>query len=161
MLGTIGSIASLAGAVISLVGLGFAILQLRKLRGETRAAKEASESAERAVRRDQTISGLASLREKIEGLKDAHRRGDRRGAFIGYRDVKSGLVHIELRHPDLTDGLRGQIRDALSAITEMERYTDSIEGTLPPEQVSEFNQTLSILDTGLITELQKTVPDES
>ena len=94
MLGTVGSIASLAGAVISLLGLGFAILQLRKLRGETRAAKEASESAERAVRRDLTLSELASLREKIEGLKDAHRRGDRRGAFIGYRDVKSGLVLI-------------------------------------------------------------------
>lgn len=161
ILGTVGSIASLAGLPVSLLGLGFAILQLRKLRGETRAAKEASESAERAVRREQTISELVSLREKIEGLKDAHRPGDRRGAFVCYRDVKSGLVLIELRHPDLTDGLRVQIRDALSAITEMERYTDSIEDALPLEQVSEFNQILSILDTDLITELQKTVPGES
>ena len=55
----------------------------------------------------------------------------------------------------MTDGLRVQIRDALSAITEMERYTDSIEGALPPEQVSEFNQTLSELDTELVSELQK------
>ena len=113
------------------------------------------------MRRDQTISDLASLREKIEGLKDAHRRGDRRGAFVGYRDVRTGLVSIELRHPDLTDALREQIRDALSAITEMERYTDSIDGALPLERVSEFNQTLSILDTGLITELQKTIPQVS
>lgn len=159
MLGTVGSTASLAGLVVSLLGLGFAKLQLRKLRGETRAAREASESAERAIRRDQTISDLASLREKIEGLKDAHRRGDRRGAFVGYRDVRSEFVSIELRHPDLTDCLREQIRDALSAITEMERYTDSIEGALPLERVSEFNQTLSILYTDLITELQKTIPE--
>lgn len=161
MLGTVGSTASLAGLVVSLLGLGFAILQLRKLRGETRAAREASESAERAVRRDQTISDLASLREKIEGLKDAHRRGDRRGAFIGYRDVRSGFVSIELRHPDLTDGLREQIRDALSAITNMERYTDSIEGALPLEQVSRFNYTLSIVDTELITELLERIPGDS
>ena len=160
MLGTTGSIASLAGVVISLLGLGFAILQLRKLRGETRAARDAAEAAELAVRRDQTISNLASLREKIEGLKDAHRRGDRRGAFVGYRDVKSGLVHIELRHPDLTDGLREQIRYALSAITEMERYTDSIEGALPLEQISGFNHTLSYLDTELVTELERRIPGE-
>ena len=160
MLGTVGSIASLAGLAVSLLGLGFAILQLRKLRGETRAAREASESAEREIRRDQTISELVSLREKIEGLKDAHRRGDRRGAFIGYRDVKSGLVLIELRHPDLTDGLREQTRDALSAITEMERYTDSIEDALPLEQVSDFNQTLSELDTELVSELQQRMPGD-
>lgn len=160
MFSDIGSAASLAGLVVSLLGLGFAILQLSKLRGETRAAREAAEAAERAVRRDQTVSDLASLREKIEGLKDAHRRGDRRGAFIGYRDVKSGLVHIELRHPDLTDSLREQIRDALSAITEMERYTDGIESALPLEQISGFNHTLSILDTELITELLEGIPGD-
>lgn len=61
----------------------------------------------------------------------------------------------ELRHPGLTAGLIEQIRASLSAITEMEHYTDSIEGALPLEQVSEFNHTLSILDTDLITELQR------
>ena len=161
MLGTVGNIASLAGLAVSLLGLGFAILPLRKLRGEKRAAREASESAERAVRRDLTISELASLREKAQELKEAHRQGDRRGAFVGYRDVRSGFVSIELGHPDLTDGLLEQIRTALSAITEMERYTDSIEGTLPLERVSEFNQTLSNLYTDLITELQKTIPEVS
>ena len=143
MLGTAGSIASLAGAAISLLGLGFAILQLRKLRGETRAARDAAEAAERAVRRDLTISDLASLRENIQELKDAHRRGDRGRAFTGYRDVKSSLTNIELRHPNLTDELLERIRTALSAITEMELYTDSIEGSLPLEQISRFNRTLS------------------
>ena len=139
MLGTIGSIASLAGLVISLLGLGFAILQLRKLRGETRAAREASEASERAVRRDLTLSELATLRENIQKLKDAHRQGDRDRAFICYRDVKSGLTNIELHHPNLTDDLLERIRTGLSAITEMERYTDGIEGALPLGRVSEYN----------------------
>ena len=160
MLGTVGSTASLAGLVVSSLGLRFAILQLHKLRGETRAAREASESAERAIRRDQTISELAALREKIQELKDAHRRGDRRGAFVCYRDVKSGLTNIELRHPNLTGDLQEEIRTALSAITEMERYTDSIEGSLPLGQLSEFNQTLSDLDTELVSELQRRMPGE-
>lgn len=161
MLGTIGSIASLAGLVIALLGLGFAILQLRKLRGETRAAREASESAERAIRRDLTLSELASLRENIQELKDAHRRGDRDRAFTGYRDVKSGLTNIELRHPTLTDDLLERIWSALSAITEMERYTDGIEGALPLERVSEFNNILSNLETVLVTEIQRRMPRES
>jgi hypothetical protein len=157
----IGSAASLAGLLVSLLGLGFAILQLRKLRGETRAARDAAEAAERAVRRDLTISEVAALREKAQELKDAHRRGDRSTAFVCYRDVKSSLINIELRHPNLTDGLRQLIRTALSAITDMERYTDSIEGGLPLEQVSRFNNTLSDLDTELVTELQRRMPGDS
>lgn len=160
MFADIGNAASLAGLVVSLLGLGFAILQLRKLRGETRAAREAAEAAERAVRRDWTISDLASLRERIEALKDAHRRGDRDRAFACYRDVKSALTDVELRYPNLTDDLLDRIRTALSALTEMERYADSIEGSLPLEQLSEFNQTLSGLDTELVTELQRRLQRE-
>ena len=160
MLGTVGSIASLVGAAISLLGLGFAILQLRKLRGETRAARDAAEAAERAVRRDLTISDLGSLRQNIQELKDAHRRGDRGRAFTGYRDVKSSLTNIELSHPNLTDELLERIRTALSAVTEMERYNDGIEGALPLERVSEFNQILSELDTELVSELRRRMPRE-
>lgn len=107
-----------------------------------------------------TLSELTSLRENIQELKDAHRRGDRRGAFVCYRDLKSSLTNIELRHPNLTGDLRDEIRTALSAVTEMERYTDSIEDSLPLEQLSEFNQTLSELDTGLVFELQRRMPGE-
>lgn len=156
--GTIGNIDSLAGALISLLGLGFAILQLRKLRGETRAAKEASESAERAVRRDLAATELVRLREKIQELKDIHRRGDQDRAFAYYRDITASLSDVLLRHPSLTDKLRTQIRDAASAIAEMERFADSIEGGLSREMVSEFNFTLSELDTQLITELQSRMP---
>ena len=58
MLGDAGSIASLAGAAISLLGLGFAILQIAKLRGETRAARVAAEAAERAIGRELAITEL-------------------------------------------------------------------------------------------------------
>ena len=158
MLGTIGSIASLAGLVVSLLGLGFAILQLRKLRGETRAAKEASESAERAVRRDLTLGELASLREKIQALKDAHRRGDKVWAFVYYNDIKASLSDIEIRHPNLTITLRERVRTASSAITEMERFADSLEASLPREKVSEFNLILSEIDIELIPELWIRMP---
>ena len=158
MFADIGSAASLAGLVVSLLGLGFAILQLRKLRGETRAAKEASESAERAIRRDLTMTELTRLSEKMEELKDIHRRGDRNRAFVYYGDITSSLSEIRLRHPNLTDSLREQIRGASSAIADMERIVEGLEGGLPWERASEFNVTLSGLLLNLIPELQDRIP---
>ena len=50
MFGDIDSAASLAEVVVSLLGLSLAMPQLVKLRGETRAAREAAKSARRAIR---------------------------------------------------------------------------------------------------------------
>jgi hypothetical protein len=58
MLGDAGSIASIVGVVVSLVGLGFAIWQLARLRGETRAAREAAEETRQSVRRDLAMSDI-------------------------------------------------------------------------------------------------------
>lgn len=157
-LGTVGNIASLAGLVISLLGLGFAILQLRKLRGETRAAKAAAQRAEQAVRRDLTVSELASLREKVRELKDAHRRGDKNRAYGYYRDIASSLSDIEIRHPNLSDDLGARLRSALASIADMERFSDNLEAGLPREQISEFNFILSEMEMGLIPELWRRLP---
>ncbi len=65
MLDDAGSIASLAGVGVSLVGLGFSILQLRKLRGETRAAREAVEATCRAIGRELPNTELTRLGERM------------------------------------------------------------------------------------------------
>ena len=161
MLGAVGSIASLAGAVISLLVLGFAILQLRKLRGETRAAREASESAERAIRRDSAMTDLALLYEKMQSLKDIHRRGDKTNALVYYRDIVAGLLNVQRHHPNLTDDLRSRILAALSAIGDMERSVGRLKGILPPETASEFNDILLELQLKLIPELQNRIPGPS
>ena len=157
-LGTVGSIASLVGVVVSLLGLGFAILQLRKLRGETRAAKSAAQRAEQAVRRDLTVSELASLHEKVRELKDAHRRGDKNRAYGYYRDITTSLFDIEIRHPNLSDDLVEWMRSALSSIADMERFADNLEDGFPREKISEFNFILSGIEMRLIPELWRRLP---
>ena len=158
VLGSVGSIASLAGAVISLLGLGFAILQLRKLRGETRAAREASESAERAGRRDQTISELASLYDRVQELKVIHRRGDNELALYHYPVIMLSLADIRRRHPNLTDDLHARISDAIDKVANMERTVGRLSDSLTLERAAEFNDTLTDIQSELILELQERLP---
>jgi hypothetical protein len=76
MLGDAGNIASIVGLLVSLVGLGIAIWQLARLRGETRAAREAAEETRRAVARDLAISDISRINERVQALIEMHRRGE-------------------------------------------------------------------------------------
>ena len=80
MLDNAGSIASRAGLAVSLVGLTIAIWQIMKLRGETRAANEASAETRRALQRDIAGINLTRVNERIDGLidglKELHRRNE-------------------------------------------------------------------------------------
>lgn len=154
MLGTVGSIASLAGLPLSLLGLGFAILQLRKLRGETRAAKEAAESVERAVRRDWTNTESARLYGKIEQLKDAHRTGDQSRALSQYADIVESLLDVARRHPDLPENVERDIFHAIEQIQEMESKSEGMEFGIPLDDARAFNRTLSAMQRTLLPQLE-------
>ena len=75
MLGDAGSLASLAGLAVSLGGLAIAIWQIMKLRGETRAAAQASAETSRMFRREIAGLNLTRVNERIEALKELHRTG--------------------------------------------------------------------------------------
>ena len=72
MLAEIGSLASIAGLLVALLGLGFALLQLSRLRGETRAARQAAEETRRLLRRDLAGTDLTRLAERIQGLMEGN-----------------------------------------------------------------------------------------
>ena len=160
-LGTIGSLASIAGSVISLLGLGFAILQLHKLRGETSAARDAAEAAERAIRRDSAMTDLALLYEKMQALKDVHRNGDKTSALFYYRDIMAGLLNVQRHHPNLTVDLQDRILAALADIGDMERTVGRFGGNFSPERAGEFNDNLLDIQSKLIPDLQNRIPGAS
>ena len=105
MLGDAGSIASLVGLIgvpISLIGLIIAILQIRKLRGETRAARQASEATRRAVSRDLVLGDLIRISERIQALKELHRRDEWAQALHLYPELQRGLITIRSRYSGLS-----------------------------------------------------------
>ena len=103
MLGDAGSIASLVGVVVSLLGLSFAIVQLAKLRGETKAAKEAAEATQRAIGRELVITELTRLNGMIQALKEIHLQGDRTRALAQYTGIVESLLDVRRRHPGLSE----------------------------------------------------------
>ncbi len=153
MLGEAGSIASLVGLLVSLSGLGFALLQLSRLRGETRAAREASEETRRLLRRDSAGSDLTRIGERIQGLIEIHRSGDRARALDRYPEIYRLLIAIRRNHPNLSEEHRHLLQNSVRLIQNME---DELEGTavvITLEQVRRLNRTLNYLRSTLLVEL--------
>ena len=143
MLSEAGSIASLIGVFVSLFGLGFAILQIWKLRGETRAAREAAEETRRAADREATSISLARVNERIEGLKELHRRREWNRALDRYPDIIRMLINIRVRHPDMSDEQRTTIQKVVAQLTEMGNTVESSDGEVAQEEAQQFNIRLS------------------
>ena len=154
MLAEIGSLASIAGLLVALVGLGFALLQLSRLRGETRAARQAAEETRRLLRRDLAGTDLTRLSERIQGLMEMHRSGDRGRALDRYPEIRRLLLEIRRQHPNLTAEYRLQIQSAVNALTNMQNQVEALTGEVPHEMSVEFNLTLSRYQANLLVELE-------
>lgn len=153
MFGDIGSGASLAGVVISLLGLGFAILQIIKVRGEARAAREAAEAARAEIRRELTAVDLARLDARFNALKQVHREGDLRRALDHYIFVKESLRDILHRYPGLSERQKEKIRETISKLLDIESTAESLIGRISPEWAVEFNNLITTAQSELLLEL--------
>lgn len=154
MLGEAGSIASLAGLLVSLSGLGFALLQLSRLRGETRAAREASEETRRLLRRDSAGADLTRIGERIQGLIEIHRSGDRARALDRYPEIQRLFLDIQRRHPNLTGEHRRRIQSAIVQLWKMQGELEGQEGDITLTQVQQMNRILNGIQLALLPELQ-------
>ena len=153
MLGEAGSIASIVGVVISILGLTFALLQLSKLRGETRAARAAAEETRRLLRRDLTGTDLARLSERIQGLIELHRDRDRVRSLDRYPEIWGLLVEVQRQHPNLSEDQRRRIQSAIAMLVDIQNEVEGLTGDMDQEMVSRFNQDLTKLQSILLPEL--------
>lgn len=151
MLGEAGSIASLVGVGVSFLGLWFAIVQLMKLRGETRAAREAAEATRRSMGRDLTIADISRTFERIEHIKQAHRAGEWNRALSGYSEVRRALLQIRGRYPGLPQYATEKVQLGVDFLQYIERTVDVTKDRISEEIVGIFNQGL--------TDIQQTLAD--
>lgn len=156
MPGDAGSIASLTGVAVSLLGLGFAIVQLLKLRGETRAARVAAEATRRAIGRQLASTELTRLGGRIEALKQLHRSRDRDRSLTGYPEIRDLFLEIRRRHPGLSGSDERSIFRAIAQIGNMETVMEASQGELVPDIIADFNSML----TGFQTELLPLLEDQ-
>ena len=154
MLADAGSVASLVGVVVSLGGLGFAIWQLTRLRGETRAAQQAASATERALRRRFASTELTRLGDRLQTLIEAHRRGDRTAALAGYSEILELFLEIRRSHPALLEEHRVTIQRAIMQVRDMDSVVEQMGDAIPPELSSRFNEALREFQLSVIPQLE-------
>ncbi len=154
MLGEVGSVASIVGLLVALLGLGFALLQLSRLRGETRAARDAAEETRRLLRRDLAGTDLTRLSERIQGLMEMHRSGDRGRALDRYPEIQRLLIEIRRQHPNLAEEHRDRIQEAIATLRDMQSELERLEGNIPQPVIANFNSALLLLQSELLVEME-------
>lgn len=158
MLNETGSLAGIAGLMVSLAGFGIALLQISRLRGETRAAKEAAEEALNLFQRDLANTDVARLRERIQRLMELHRERDRNRVLDHYREIWERFLSIRLRLSNLPEDQRREIQRAVEAITEMQRQVEGLDSDrIPIEMYLAFNDQLLSLQTILLPTLEEEI----
>ena len=158
MLGDLGSIASLLGLAVSVLGLGFALLQLKKLRGETQAARAAAEDTRRAVRRDRAIADVGRLSQRIQTLKELHRTADWRRALDLYPELTRELVSVR-GSPGVSTVLSETIQSSVTWLQNMEKDVDSTSQAIDQSRISNFNQQLTEIQN-ILAELETSLQQE-
>ncbi len=149
MLGDAGSIASLAGLAVSLGGLAIAIWQIMKLRGETRAAAEASAETSRLFRREIAGLNLTRVNERIEALKELHRTRQWDRALDRYRAIIDMLTEAKNRHPEISDAHTATLQGVISILGEIQAAIQGRTAADPQESPGEFNRKLSYAQSQL------------
>lgn len=158
MLSEIGSIASIVGLPLSLIALVVAIYHLLRLRGETRAAREAAEEALSLYRSHLANTDLARLRERIQRLIELHRQGDVSRALDQYREIWEMFLSIRLRLPNLPGKLREEIQRAVEEITDMQSQVEAIDSdAMSPALRQAFNDKLLKMQTNLLSNLEEAI----
>lgn len=148
-LGDVGSIASLVGVALGLPALLFAILQLRGLKGETRAAREASEATRRAVRRDLVIADVSQTFELVEAVKNALRERQWSQSLSYYPRIRRVLVSMRYRDPQLSQLETDKLVIAVEFLEHVEHSTDINRDAIADEAIQDFIQGLISLQTTL------------
>ena len=154
VLSELGSIASIVGLPLSLIALVFAIYHLLRLRGETRAAREAAEEAQRLLRRETTGADLVRLSERIQGVIDAYQSGDRERALERLSGIISLFIEIRRYHPNLSHEHRSQIQEAIRILANLQSELETFEGEIPLKIIGQSNDSLTHLQSTLLVELE-------
>jgi hypothetical protein len=154
MLSDAGSIASIASLPVSAIALIFAIYQIIKLRGETRAARDAAEEARRLIKRETTSTDLTRLNERIQGLIDLYRTGERHRALERFAAIINLFIEIRRSHPNLSQDHRSQIQESITILRSMQGELETLETEITPDIRGKSNDALTRLQTTLLIELE-------
>ena len=154
MLSEIGSIASIVGLPLTFAALLFAIYHLSKLRGETQAARKASEETQVLMRRESASTDLARVNERLQELIELQRDGKREQALNSYREIRNLLRAVRRQHPNLSQDHRRKVQNSMTMLGRMQGELEALESDIPLDLAGQLNRRILQLQDTLLVELE-------
>ncbi len=148
-----GSIASVVGVAVSLLGLWAALVAVKragKARESADAAQTASRQARAAVTRVITGVDLERAIALIQRLKLLHRDEKWEASSGHYQDLRHMLVDIGARHPEPSQELSEVLQGATARISVIEVSVDrALRDGSDPRGAVNFNRELDTIQANL------------
>ncbi|NOX36077.1 MAG: hypothetical protein GXO78_00920 [Calditrichaeota bacterium] len=130
-LNTIGNFASVIGAILTVLGFGFTLFKIKKVRNAAESARQAAIETCRSIRRFDASVELASVVETIDEIKRLQRENSWKVVPDRYSTARKKLIMIKLHHPDLSNQHKRIIQ---SVIQHLENMESDIEKGLAKEE---------------------------
>jgi hypothetical protein len=145
-----GSLASVVGVVVSVVGLSLVVLQASRARSAAEAAEVATVETRGAIGSILAVVDLERAIALVQRIKALHQIDKLEAALEHYQTLRYMLADIQTRHLGLTDQERDKLGEAVPQITAIENRVRETLGTgLPPVEVSRVGLTLNVLQESL------------
>jgi hypothetical protein len=132
-IGVYGSLASIAGLIVSFIGFGVTVWNVRRSRRAAQSAERASEQVLERVRFYDLMTDVARAITLMDEIKRLHRLGDWKLVIERYGELKKILITVRDTPLGLTDDQIANLRDAIVNVGHMEK---TVERTL--EDSTEF-----------------------
>ncbi|MCY4653063.1 MAG: hypothetical protein OXC95_07855 [Dehalococcoidia bacterium] len=145
-----GSVFSVIGVVVSVVGLAWAILEAHSAKSAAQAAEQATVETRDSIGRYLAATDLARAIGLIQRLKLLHRESRWEAALEQYQAVRAIISSIAARHPDLETETKRLLALAREQISVMEDYVETqVSRSLEPDDMGRLNRQLNQIQSHL------------
>lgn len=156
-LGQYGSLASIAGVAISIVGFAVTIFNVMKSKSSADAAKKAATRALDVISAIDAISEVSTAIERLESAKEKIRQGLGLHQAEMYSRVKRRLISAKSSREDLSDSSKDALRTSITMLSLLEKHIDECVQEKTDVGIKKTNRALSNIIEGLqslLAELQ-------
>ena len=140
-----GSLFSVIGVVVSVIGLAWAILEAHGARSAAQSAERATIETRNSVRRHLVATDLERASSHIRSLKLMHREGRWEAALEQYQTLTAIISDIIIRSPGADSEIHRRLTQAKSSLYVMEYHVDQarVGGASGPDDWDRMNQDLN------------------
>ncbi len=140
----LGDLASFLGLLVSLVGFGFTLLQLKRTKAVAQAARDAANATQENLRNLDTIMDFSSVITMMEEIKRHHRGKNWYILPDRYSELRKKLVAIKATYTTLSAQQQIILQNAVVQFKSMEETVEkTLSKDLIPPNFAKFNVTVS------------------